>query len=691
MTRANDHQFWKGQNRYNLPQPFRYISQARGGNTRRLLPPCRGLKEVAMPDLSEAQLRELLRHDPRHTEARVRLAAIWIARQKYHDAERLLAEGITIGVAHPALLLQHGECLLDLRQPGAAIARFREVLRLCPQHADALASLGGALLQVGDLTSAVDALGQAAGLLPQDAVVHELWGEALAGTEQAAAAADAFERAWQLGRQTRAIAFYCGNAACDQGRFAHAVAFFRAGSELPGGEPIPWVNWGKAYFELGDVSAATAALRYAAQDQEIAAWRNLALMIPGDPAAGPTDIAHVRKAYAQQIAVPNLPDRTRRATRSKHAGPLRIGYVSSFFAHPNYMKPVYAVLAAHDPRRVDVELFHDGPSSEEFQSCVAQSAVSIVHQVASLTNSQLIDCILGRQLDLVVDLNGYSAMERLPIYTVRLAPLVVGWFNHYATASLAGIDVLLGDANTCYADEQESFSERIQELPVSYLAFRVTHAVPDVVPAPCLERGYLTFGSLCTQYKITPVVLRTWAELLRAAPTSRLLLANRTLESPDVAHYVRDTLQSEGIAAARITLRGGGAHYDYLTNYNDIDIALDAWPYNGGTTTTEALWQGVPVLTFRGDRWASRTSASLLADGPFAEFLRGTRDDMVQFAVTLATRSTTPHYLQDLRTSARARLLESSACDTERLARSLEEVYWRLAAPGDERTGSQKG
>ncbi|MDA1178843.1 MAG: hypothetical protein O2931_08615 [Planctomycetota bacterium] len=124
-----------------------------------------------------------------------------------------------------------------------------------------------------------------------------------------------------------------------------------------------------------------------------------------------------------------------------------------------------------------------------------------------------------------------------------------------------------------------------------------------------------------------------------------------------------------------MSLRGGATHFDYLKNYNDIDISLDPWPYNGGTTTTESIWQGVPVLTFRGDRWASRTSASLLADGPFSAFAHDSQEEMLQFAISFAASPTASKYLSDLRLTARPRLLNSSVCDVTRLARSLEQEF----------------
>ncbi len=146
----------------------------------------------------------------------------------------------------------------------------------------------------------------------------------------------------------------------------------------------------------------------------------------------------------------------------------------------------------------------------------------------------------------------------------------------------------------------------------SYLTFSVDYPVPDVSAAPHLTNGYITFGSLASQYKVTPEVIATWAGILRANVSSRLLLKNKHLGSLTMQQYLREQFSQHGVSPERLVLEGPDDHFVFLKAYDRIDIALDPFPYNGGTTTTEALWQGVPVITFHGDRWASRTSASIL-------------------------------------------------------------------------------
>ena len=624
--------------------------------------------------MTKEVLRRALEREPHDHRSRLRLGNLLGREKRFEAAAAVFLEGVGLDPENAVLRMNYAETLLDLDRPEEAVPQFREVLRRLAESGDAMASLAGALLRIDQPEEAARVLTQCVHYLPEDPVVHELLGEALARSGEPDPALASYRKALALGRRTRRVLFCCGDLLSIRGEFAHADEAFRHGMEIPGDLPPPWHNWGRARFELGDVSGAADAFRQSlAQGVEVS-LRDLALILPGDPTARPAEILATRRRFAESVALPA--DGWAPAPRA--GAKIRVGYLSSFFAKANYMKPVYALLAEHDPGRVEVELFHDGPEAAELRQRTDATAVEVVHEVKGMPNPDLVDIIRGRQLDVLVDLNAYSAMHRLPIYTLRLARLTVGWFNHYATSGLPGIDVIVGDARTVDPSEESNYSERVVRLTHSYLSFRVDHPAPDVVPPPCLDRGAITFGSLCSQYKVTPQVLRAWCRLLQEAATARLILANRTLGSPDAAGYVRGAFAEAGIADDRVELRGPAEHLAYLANYDDIDIALDTWPYNGGTSTTEALWQGVPVLSFSGDRWASRTSASLLADSPFCDFLCESEQAMVERAIRLAADPQTAPHLAGLRASARSALRQSPVCDAARLAGEMEQLYARL-------------
>jgi predicted O-linked N-acetylglucosamine transferase (SPINDLY family) len=241
------------------------------------------------------------------------------------------------------------------------------------------------------------------------------------------------------------------------------------------------------------------------------------------------------------------------------------------------------------------------------------------------------------------------------------------------------------------AEEERYYGEPIVRVPGSYLAFRVFYPVPDIVPPPCLSTGYVTFGSFASAYKLTEPTIAAYAAILRDAPASRMVLRNRTLdEAPNRAALV-GRFARYGVAADRLTLEGGTEHFDFLRGYDRVDVALDTFPYNGGTTTAEALWQGVPVLTCNGDRWAGRTSRSLLLAGELDEWVAADLAGFHAAAVGLAQAADTPGRLAALRGGLRARLSKSAACDVGGLCRALEALYTSPAGAGEVDGAQRRG
>ena len=185
----------------------------------------------------------------------------------------------------------------------------------------------------------------------------------------------------------------------------------------------------------------------------------------------------------------------------------------------------------------------------------------------------------------------------------------------------------------------------------------------------------MTFGCFAPQYKITAEVIEAWSRILSASPASRLVLKNVVLEHPAARDFVRGQFARFSISPDRLDLEGPAEHFTFLERYSGIDVALDTFPYNGGTTTMEALWQGVPVLCFAGDRWASRISASLLREAGLAEFVAPDLEHHIAQAVALARDPETPRRLEILRSSMRHRLLAAPVCDVTAFARSMEDAY----------------
>lgn len=440
-----------------------------------------------------------------------------------------------------------------------------------------------------------------------------------------------------------------------------------------------WGLLAEALFKLGDVEGAIDAYgRVAAADSMRAvAEENVAIIIPGSASAGNADVYAARRGWGRRLAAGVSP--VERPQRPPSGGKLRIGYVSAFFDKANWMKPAYGVINRHDRDRLEVHLVSLG-GDPSVPAGYREHDHDVIWQVGSCDDEEVARLLAAAGIDVLVDLNAYSAPKWLRLFLRRPAPVQLSWFNSFATSGLDCFDGIIGDDVAIPPAEEGFYTERVLRVPATYLAFEVFHPAPEVAPPPCNgNQGRLTFGALVSAYKLNDLTLDSWTRILRSAPTSRLLVRAPTLGEPSNRDHLRTRLAARGISGERFDLEGGAPHFDFLRSYDRIDIALDTFPYSGGTTTTEALWQGVPVLTCVGDRWAARTSASLLRAAGLDAWVAGHQDDLVARASALARDPATPGVLAALRAGMRARLAASAACDTAGLCRALEGIYRQFA------------
>jgi predicted O-linked N-acetylglucosamine transferase (SPINDLY family) len=556
----------------------------------------------------------------------------------------------------------------------AAAACFRRALDAEPGHADSLAALGQTLNALNRPSEALPFLEQAVRRAPADAGLACDLGDTLTVLGRGADAAQCYETAIGAEPGFARAWFASGCLERDRHDYAAAAGRFRQACQLRPEWAEAHHNLGQALFQTGQVDEALGEFKVAAEAGSGDISRAMAaVIVPGSPAATNATILAVRQDWARRVFPVARDDRPQNAMVSLTK--LRIGYLSSFFHRRNWMKPVWGVVHGHDRAGFEIHLFSDGAEQaigEEYH----RSAGDVFHDISGLSNEAAAAAIKQAGVDVLVDLNGYSAMARLPLVAARPAPVVMGWFNLYATTGMEAYDWLIGDAVTIPEEEERFYSERVARVPGTYLAFEVGYPTPEVSPPPCLETGgRLAFGSLASQYKITPEVVAAWSAILRQAPRSTLLLRNAGLETEGMREFVRARFEAEGIGADRLDLEGPAEHDEFLRTYGRIDVALDPFPYNGGTTTTEALWQGVPVVSFRGDRWAARTSASLELAAGLGEFVAADREGYVALAVELARNPEIPGRLAELRRNMRDRLRQSAACDAAGLARHLERIY----------------
>ena len=278
-------------------------------------------------------------------------------------------------------------------------------------------------------------------------------------------------------------------------------------------------------------------------------------------------------------------------------------------------------------------------------------------------------------MHVLLDLSGHTANNRLPIFAWKPAPVQSSWLGYFATTGVAQIDYLLGDPYVTRAEEASHFTEHIWRLPECYLCFTPPKFALKVEPLPALSAGHITFGSFNNLAKMNDAVVALWARVLQAVSGSRLLLKSAQMNDPNVRETTRQRFAARGIDPDRLRLEGSAPRGELLAAYSQVDIALDPFPYPGGTTSVEGLWMGVPVITRRGDRFLSHVGESIAQNVGLSDWIAADDDDYVDKAVEFTADL---EHLTTLRKGLRQKVMASPAFDAPRFARRFEAAMWGM-------------
>ncbi len=389
-----------------------------------------------------------------------------------------------------------------------------------------------------------------------------------------------------------------------------------------------------------------------------------AVALPQCPSASPEAVLAARLSMGRLY--PAADRKAPAGDTEISATPLRMGFFSSYFHDPGWMKPVWGLINALDRAECRIFLYSDAGGTS-FRSGYTRKPTDAARDTSTLDATDCADCMRIDSLDVLIDLNGHSQAQRMEVLQLRPARFTVGWFNYYATSGMAGMDALIADDIVAPPGVESGFSERLIRLPQCYLTFDVNYPVPPVSPQPCAMGHPFTWGCLTALYKLTPPVIAAWSRLLHGRPDSRLLVKNGGLATPSNREHLQRRFAAHGISKDRLILEGPAAHFAFLEAYGRVDIQLDPWPYTGGTTTSESLWQGVPVLTRTGPRWIERVSHSLLHSAGMAEWVAGDESTWLEKALHWSAPEQLPE-LAALRAGLRTALSASALCDTHSLA-----------------------
>jgi predicted O-linked N-acetylglucosamine transferase (SPINDLY family) len=354
---------------------------------------------------------------------------------------------------------------------------------------------------------------------------------------------------------------------------------------------------------------------------------------------------------------------------------LRVGYLSPDFREHTVPRFIGAALAHHDTGGFEVFCYSDVTHPDRMTGRL-RGAVERWRDTVGLPDERVSKLIGEDRIDVLVDLRGHAASNRMTLLAARVAPVQINMVGYFDTTGLSNMDYRLTDAHQDPPGSEEFHTETLLRMPHTCWCFSPDVHAPPVGPLPSKGRGYITFGSLNKLVKVSAPCARLWARVLQAVPDSRLLL---TVNSAGAVEMVRDRLQEAGLPGERLVVELKSEHVGgYHDRFNQIDVALDTFPFNGITTTCDGLWMGVPLVSLSGQTSVSRTGRSILHGVGLPHLAVESDNEFVSTAVALAGE---PVALADLRANLRDRMLHSPLMDHAGFTRTLECMYLQVADP----------
>jgi predicted O-linked N-acetylglucosamine transferase (SPINDLY family) len=577
---------------------------------------------------------------PGNPEVQCNLAFAWLQRGQLDSALAAYQKALSINPNHAVAHVGIGDVLMDRYETENAVGSYRRALEINPDYADAHNNLGNALKALGRDHEAITHFRRALELKPDCAEIHNNLGNSLKNIGQVEQALSSYQRAIQLKPEYANAYNGLGLASLIVGDLAQAAMNFRTAIKLDPG-------FDKAHGNL------LFAQNYLCEQSADALLAD----------------AH---AYGALVANKASPFTSWRVAREPGRC-LRVGLVSGdlrIHSVGHFIESVLSSLATQSAGRIEIVAYYNN----DVHDVLSERIKNHCHGwrvVYAMNDAQLAGMIHDDAIDILIDLSGHSDKSRLPMFAWKPAPVQASWLGYFATTGVAAVDYFIADPWTAPPGVDLHFTEKVLRLPETYLCFSVPEFDLPVTSLPALANGYVTFGCFNNLAKMNDKVTALWARVLHAVPNSRLMLKTKQLNDFSVRRGVLQRFAQHGIDASRLVLENAAPRVDLLASYNRIDIALDPFPYPGGTTSVEALWMAVPVLSLAGDRFLSHLGESILHNAGLPDWIAADADDYVAKAVE---HTKDLQKLAALRGGLRQQVLASPLFDAPRFAHHFEKA-----------------
>ncbi len=560
------------------------------------------------------------------------------------EAERFYGKALLVSPNHPDPLHFLGIIAIQRGNLDKAIELVGRSLHFFPNNSQAIATYATALSHKGEHIKAIELFEKSLAMNDKDPSTHNNYAQALIHLNRSEEAIDAYRKSIELNPKDSAVWSNLAIALQNQGKMDEAIEVFYKTLEInPRAQHVHSNLLGAMHYSEKFSNEQIFA--------ESVRWGNMHSPISLAAKTHDNDLSPERK--------------------------LRIGFVSSDLNQHPVTFAVKKVLDDINREQFETFIYCNNIKEDAYTEILKQVAGEWRY-IRGKSDADAAEMIRNDKIDILIDLSGHTSDHRLTMFAHKPAPIQCTWIGYFDTTGMQQMDYLIADTYLVLPEEQKFYTEKLLLLPdrISCWDFPDHEGIP-VAELPALKNKYVTFGCFNNLSKITPAVIEIWAKILQKAPATKIILKNKSLSDQKVQEEIIKSFERHGVNKERLMLEGFAARKDYFLAYSKMDIALDPFPYNGGTTTVDSLWMGVPVITLMGNRFVSRVGTSILGGAGLKDWITRSEGEYINKAVMLSENI---DELQQIRKTLRDKVKVSPLFDGPRLTHHLENAFrsiWR--------------
>ena len=637
----------------------------------------RGVALQALMKLNEAiqSYNKAIQLKPDYVEAYSNLGVALKDLGRLNESAKNYKKAIQLNPYDAAAYSNLGTTLHKLGQLEEAVKNYNKAIQLNPDYVNAYSNLGVSLKELGRLDESIKSYNKAIQLNPDYADTYINLGATLKEIGRVDEAIKSYNKAIQLKPDYAKAYSNRGNALRELGQLDEAIKSCNKAIQLKPDYAEAYLNLGATLKEQGQLDKAIKNYNKAIElkPDYTDVHSNLLMTLNYTTDLDPTHAITMARKFGKFVT------ENAQMHFSNYQGlsapkKLRVGFVSGDLCRHPVGHFLESVLSHINPDRIELIAYSNSNIIDDLSKRI-KPFFSKWKSIYNQSDEAVANIIHSDKIHILVDLSGHTASNRLPVFGWNPAPIQVSWLGYFATTGLNEMDYLLGDPYVTPPEYDSHFTEKVWRLPKTRWCFTPPNVNINVAELPALNNGYITFGCFNNLTKMNDEVVELWSKVLNSIPNSRLLLKAKQFSDKSAQENVIQRFNIQGVKSERITLEEPEKREKYFAAYNQIDIALDPFPFTGGTTSVECLWMGVPVLTLAGDSLVSRQGVGILMNIGLPDWIADNKKEYIAKSILFASDL---EKLATLRSGLRRQIITSPLFDAQSFAQDFEKSLWEM-------------